>query len=82
MTDAAQIARSLTKAQRDCMTVKAEWRKPTTWAQHRWMTFPPPNTHRALINIGLVTSNGCLTDFGLAVRNELGKIDDTRQARR
>jgi hypothetical protein len=61
MTDAKQIARSLSKAQRAYMTTKAVWQQPETWAESRWMTFPPPNTHRVLSQMGLVTITGCLS---------------------
>jgi len=73
MTDPAQIARRLSKAQQAYMTTKAVWRQPATWAESRWMTFPPPNTHRVLVQMGLVTINGRLTPLGLAVRTELEK---------
>lgn len=75
MTDPAQIAKGLSEAQKAYMTTRAVWRQPATWADSRWMTFPPPNTHRVLMQKGLVTSNGCLTNpLGLAVRAELEKM--------
>lgn len=67
-----QIAKGLTKAQRAYMTVKAE---PTVWAQERWMTFPPSNTHRVLMERGLVDRSGRITPLGLRLRAHLEKND-------
>lgn len=61
----------LTKAQRAYLTDKAEWRDPTGYYGHRWMTFPPSNTHRVLMRLGLVDGSGMLTRLGLQVRTYL-----------
>lgn len=68
MTDPAQIAKSLTRAQREYLTSKAQWRRPICWAQERWMAFPPPNTHTVLCRLGLTDRSGQILDTGLAVR--------------
>lgn len=68
MTDPAEIAAKLTRSQREHMTALAEWRSPAAWADKRWMTFPPPNTHMVLQRLGLVDSSGQILDLGLTVR--------------
>lgn len=75
MTDRtpAEIAASLTKAQREYLTVKAQWRQPRAGAEALWMTFPPPNTHAVLQRLGLVDRHGIITPLGLEVRAELMK---------
>lgn len=62
----------LSKAQKEYLTVKAEWKKPRPWAEARWMTFPPPNVHRVLNREGLVDGVGQITGLGAAAREELG----------
>ena len=69
--DAASIARLLSPAQRRYLTEKAEWRRPRVWSEKRWMTFPPANTHGALMALGLVGPHGSILDLGLEVRDLL-----------
>lgn len=39
-------------------------------------TYPPPNTHRVLMRLGLVMDNGCLLPLGMRVR---AALDDSRR---
>lgn len=73
MTDEqiAEIAGKLTEAQKRYLCERAEWRKPTAYDPPRWMTFPPPSTHRALMRLELVDGCGQIRTSGLAVRNYL-----------
>lgn len=63
-----QIAAGLSEAQKRYLTDRAEWLKPTVWAEKRWMTFPPTNVLRVLRRHGLADSNGSILDLGLEVR--------------
>ena len=71
MTDVDSIVAGLSEAQKMWLTTKAEFRKPTAWAERRWMTFPPLNTHKVLMRLGLVGGFGTITETGLAVRAKL-----------
>lgn len=73
--DIAKIAEGLTKAQREYLTSRAQWKKPTCWAQERWMTFPPANTHRVLMAQNLVDASGQIREMGLAVRQHLQSVE-------
>lgn len=75
--EAERIAGELTKAQRSYLTDKAQWARPKAWAQERWMTFPPRNTHMVLQRLGLVDGVGQIRDIGLAVRTILQQRGDT-----
>ena len=66
------IIAGMSEAQKRYMTVKAEFRKPVSWAAKRWMTFPPANVHRVLMRLGLVDRSGQILPLGLAVRARLG----------
>lgn len=71
MTDVDSIVAGLSEAQKMWLTTKAEFRKPTAWAERRWMTFPPHNTHKVLVRLGLVNDIGAITETGLAIRTKL-----------
>ena len=71
MTDVAEIAAGLTKAQRAYLTTNAMQRDPYGEGRARWMTFPPSNTHGVLQRLGLVDGVGLIRKTGLTVREYL-----------
>jgi hypothetical protein len=66
-----EIVRKLTKAQRNYLTTKAEFCRLHHWSPKQWMTFPPKNTHDALIRLGLVNRSGKITAVGRIIRRNL-----------
>ena len=66
-----QIAAGLSEAQRRYLTTQAVWAKPRVYSQERWMTFPPPATHRVLMEKNLVDAVGQIRGLGLSVRQYL-----------
>ena len=82
MTDAAKIARGLTKAQREALCTRPRATHPAVWGDvemycivHRMQTFNALY-YRGLIDIGASDTVARLTPLGLAVRAELERIAD------
>lgn len=71
--EAEQIASKLSKTQKAYLADKAELRNPYRDGEKRWMSFPPPNTHRVLQRLGLIDRCGLISEKGLIVRTYLQK---------
>lgn len=67
------IAASLSEAQKRYLSDQAFMRRPAPCLEARLMTFPPRNTHRVLIERGLVHHTGEILPLGLVVRSHLLK---------
>lgn len=61
-----RIVGSLSEAQRSWMASAMP-----TWEGGPVFTYPPTNTHRVLMRLGLVDSSGMLSEPGVAVRAHL-----------
>lgn len=71
MDDIKGIVAGLSAAQREYLTTKAVWRKPSPTGEWQWMTFPPANTHQCLMKLALVDGNGRLSARGFAARTHM-----------
>jgi len=67
-SEAERVVKGLSKAQRCWLVERAKWRSPSNYCPPRWMTFPPSNTHRVLMERGLMDRGGQILTLGLAVR--------------